>query len=212
MQSRDLHRRVPSRTTQAFAADAAVVPQRGQRARLHGPQDRRRPDPRRLDPRDPELRDGGMSTARHLLVPAVAAPGAGQPDPDRRLRRQGQGARRGRRAARADAATSSAAARRPRTVEPSGRAVRSRRHRRHRPARHRPRRAARLDHQLRAELSRAHRVLRRGFSLALHARRAGSRQGAACGRGSRLSCSKKASSPTARTSRTSRCPTSTSRP
>ena len=46
----------------------------------------------------PELREGRMSHARHLLVPAVAAAGARQPDHGRRLRPAVQGARRGQRA------------------------------------------------------------------------------------------------------------------
>ena len=48
-----------------------------------------------------------------------------------------------------------------------------------------PDRAARLGHQLRAQLPRRHRVLRRGFPLALHAGRA---DGQRCCPGSRSSC------------------------
>ena len=49
------------------------------------------------------------------------------------------------------------------------RALRPGRHRRHRHARDRPHRAAQLDHELRVELPRRGRLLRRGFPLALHA-------------------------------------------
>ncbi len=44
----------------------------------------------RRDPRDPDVRDGVAMTLadRHLLVPPVAAPGPGQPDHGRRLRRR----------------------------------------------------------------------------------------------------------------------------
>ena len=64
-------------------------------------------------------------------------------------------------------------------VDARRRALRARRRRRHRPARDRPDRAARLDHQLRAELPGRRRVLRRGLPLALHARRAGRHAAAA---------------------------------
>ena len=62
-------------------------------------------------------------------------------------------------------------------VDRDGRAVRAGRHRRHRPARDLRDRAARLDHELRAELPAVRRVLRRGLPVALHAGRA--RRGAA---------------------------------
>ena len=58
---------------------------------------------------------------------------------------------------------------------------RPRRHHRHPPRHDRAHRAARRGAQLRAELSRVHRVLRRGLSLALHARRSPTATG--CGRG-----------------------------
>ena len=51
--------------------------------------------------------------------------------------------------------------------------LRPRRRHRRGPSRDRPHRAARLDDKLRAELSRGDRVLRRGFSVALHAVAAG---------------------------------------
>ena len=91
----------------------------------------------------------------HLLVPAVAAPGPRQPDHRRRPRRDGHArapsvARRARRspasrwpATAADRPTSTATSQLYGPGDIVG----------HRPARDRPHRAARLDHQLRAELS-----------------------------------------------------------
>ena len=54
------------------------------------------------------------------------------------------------------------------------------------------------------------RVLRRGLPVALHAGGAGRGRPAGCGRGSRSSCWPRTSSPTGRTSRIGRCRTSTS--
>ena len=103
----------------------------------------------------PQLRDGRMSDARHLLVPALAAAGPGEPDHVGRLRqRASRSAPHVDVHARRRAATSSGGGTAGGAGRPAGRAVRPRRHRRHRPARHRAHRAARLDHELRAELPR----------------------------------------------------------
>ena len=87
------------------------------------------------------------------------------------------------------------------------RGPRSRRRRRHQPARDRQDRTAQLGDRLRIELPALHRVLRRGFSVAIHAGHGGqrARPEPRCVHGSFWSCSRKTSSSNQKARRSVAC-------
>ena len=137
------------------------------------------PPARERAARDPGVR-GALPhdrDARDVHVPAVAAPGAREPASPRPPRGRAVRASRSTLQLDADRARGRRSSPPPvsRAIELYGPGDIDRR----RPARDRAHRAARLDHELRAELPRRDRVLRRGLPLALHARRAGRRDRAA---------------------------------